>query len=68
MPTEKPRITIVVDEGLLNEIDNFWHEYKYSSRSAAAVNLLRIGLETLKKETESKGDGANMSEETRLNQ
>lgn len=48
MPTEKPRYTVVVDEELLKEIDDFRFERRYPSRSAATVELLRIGIDALK--------------------
>lgn len=50
MPTEKPRYSIVVDEELLKEIDDFRFENRYPSRSAATVELIRRGLESLKRE------------------
>ena len=50
MPTEKPRYTVIVDEELLKEIDDFRFENRYPSRSAATLELIRIGMEALKKE------------------
>lgn len=50
MPTEKPRYTIIVDEELLKEIDDFRFENRYPSRSAATLDLIRLGMESLKKE------------------
>lgn len=50
MPTEKPRYTIIVDEELLKEIDDFRFENRYPSRSAATLDLIRLGMEALKKE------------------
>lgn len=52
MPTEKPRYSIVVDEELLKEIDDFRFENRYPSRSAATVELIRLGMEALKKDQE----------------
>lgn len=67
MPTEKPRYTVIVDEELLKEIDDFRFENRYPSRSAATLELIRLGMESLKKEqkktqknkptTEGLGDG-----------
>ena len=54
MPTEKPRYTIIVDEELLEKIDDFRFENRYPSRSAATLELIRVGLETLKKEQAEK--------------
>lgn len=50
MPTEKPRYTIIVDEELLKKIDDFRFENRYPSRSAATLDLIRLGMEALKKE------------------
>lgn len=52
MPTEKPRYTVIVDEELLKEIDDFRFENRYPSRSAATLELIRLGIEQLKKEQE----------------
>ncbi|MCI9508945.1 MAG: hypothetical protein HFF10_04280 [Angelakisella sp.] len=56
MPTEKPRFTIVVDEGMLKRIDDFRFENRYPSRSAATLELIRLGLEQVEKGQE-KADG-----------
>lgn len=45
MPTEKPRFTVIVDEELLKEIDDFRFENRYPSRSAATIDLIRHGIE-----------------------
>lgn len=50
MPTEKPRYTIVVDEDTLKEIDDYRFENRFKSRSAATLDLIRLGIEQLKKE------------------
>lgn len=50
MPTEKPRYTVIVDDELLKRIDDFRFENRYSSRSAATLELIRVGLEELEKE------------------
>lgn len=47
MPTEKPRYTVIVDEELLKRIDDFRFENRYPSRSAATIELIRLGLESL---------------------
>ena len=52
MPTEKPRYTVIVDDELLKEIDDFRFETRSPSRSAATLELIRIGMEHLKKERE----------------
>lgn len=52
MPTQKPRYTVIVDEKLLKEIDDFRFENRYPSRSAATLDLIRLGIEQLKKDQE----------------
>ena len=52
MPTEKPRYTVIVDDELLKKIDDFRFENHYPSRSAATLELIRLGMEALKKEQE----------------
>ena len=54
MPTEKPRYTVIVDEELLKEIDDFRFENRYPSRSAATLALIRLGMKALKIEQEQK--------------
>ena len=48
MPTEKPRYTIMVDEEMLKEIDDFRFKNRYPSRSAATIELIRFGLKSVK--------------------
>ena len=63
MPTEKPRFTITVTDEVLKEIDDFRYENRYPTRTQAINELFRIGIETLKKqteeETEENGDANN---------
>ena len=56
MPTEKPRYTVIVDDELLKRIDDFRFENRYPSRSAATLELIRLGLEQVEKGQE-KADG-----------
>lgn len=58
MPTQKPRYTVVVDEELLKEIDDFRFENRYPSRSAATLELIRLGMEQLKKEQKARSAAA----------
>ena len=48
MPTEKPRYCITVDDETLKEIDDFRFENRYNNRSKATLELIRMGLESLK--------------------
>lgn len=50
MPTQKPRYTIIVDEQLLKEIDDFRFENRYPSRSAATLDLIKLGMKQLEEE------------------
>lgn len=50
MPTQKPRYTIIVDDELLKQIDDFRFENRYPSRSAATLDLIRLGMKELKKQ------------------
>ena len=52
-PTEKPRYTVIVDQKLLRRIDDFRFENRYPSRSAATLDLIRRGIEQLRKEQET---------------
>lgn len=54
MPTEKPRYAIIVDEKLLKKIDDFRFENRYQSRSAATLELIRLGFEKLEKQKKNK--------------
>lgn len=47
MPTEKPRYTIAVDHDLLKRIDDFRFQNRYPSRTAATLDLIRLGLDEL---------------------
>ena len=57
MPTKKPRYTVIVDDELLRRIDNFRFENRYPSRSAATLELIRLGMEAIEKQNEAKGKG-----------
>jgi len=52
MPTEKPRYCITVDEEMLKEIDDFRFNNRYNSRSQATLELIRLGLQALKEQSE----------------
>ena len=53
IPTQKPRYTIIVDDDLLRQIDDFRFENRFPSRSAATLHLIRRGIEQLRKEQET---------------
>lgn len=50
MPTQKPRYTVIVDEEMLKKIDDFRFENRFPSRSAATIELIKLGMEQLEKE------------------
>lgn len=54
MPTEKPRITVVVDDDMMQQIEDFRFDNRFPSRSAAMVELIRLGIEQIKKEQAEK--------------
>jgi len=57
MPTEKPRYTITVDEELLKKIDDFRFEKRYQSRTAATIDLIKLGVEAFEKNQSNKEKG-----------
>lgn len=52
MATDKPRYTVSVDNDLFQKIEDFRFEHRFQTRSEATVELIRLGLEALKKEQE----------------
>ena len=56
MPTNNPRFCITVSEEMLAEIDNYRFDNRFSSRSQATVELIRIGIEALKEQEVTKED------------
>ena len=56
MPTEKPRFCLTVDEELFKEIEDFRFENRYQTRSGATLELIRLGLKTLKNKQVEKGE------------
>lgn len=54
MPTQKPRYTVIVDEEMLKKIDDYRFENRFPSRSAATIELIKLGMEQLEKEQSAK--------------
>lgn len=50
MATNKPRYTVSVDDELFQKIEDFRFEHRFQTRSEATVELIRLGLESLKRE------------------
>ena len=59
MPTEKPRYTVIVDEELLKQIDDFRFENRFPSRSAATLELIRRGIKQLEAERSEQSGSEN---------
>ena len=66
MPTVKPRYCITVDDELLKRFDDFRFENRYASRSAATLELIRLGIEQLEKE-QAKAKSAQKNEPSKEN-
>lgn len=49
MATQKPRYTITVTEEMLKAIDDFRFANRYPTRTEATNELIRLGLEAIKK-------------------
>ena len=54
MPTQKPRYTVIVDEEMLKKIDDYRFENRFPSRSAATIELIKLGMKQLEKEHAAK--------------
>lgn len=54
MATKKPRYMISVDDDMFNAIEDFRFERRFQTRSEATTELIRLGLEQLKKEQKKK--------------
>lgn len=59
MPTNRPRYTIIVDDELLNQIDDFRFNNRYPSRSAATLALIQKGIEQFNKELSANSETDN---------
>lgn len=54
MTTKRPRYMISVDNDLFQAIEDFRFERRFQTRSEATAELIRLGLESLKKEQAEK--------------
>lgn len=50
MATDKMRYTVSVDNELFQQIENFRFERRYQTRSEATAELIRLGLQSIKRE------------------
>ena len=61
MPTERPRVTITVSEDQLKEIEDYRFSRKLRSQTQAINDLVRAGLEELKRQEAEKIEKASSS-------
>ena len=54
MPTDKPRLMVVVDEEMLKKIDDLRFERRYASRSQLMYKLLKLGIQTMEQQQTDK--------------
>lgn len=52
MATKKPRYMISVDNNMFDAIEDYRYEKRFPTRSEATTELIRLGLEAIKKERE----------------
>ena len=52
--TKRPRYTIIVEDALLEEIEDFRFKNRYPSRSAATLELIRLGMDALKQKEKNR--------------
>ena len=50
MATEKTRYSISLDDDMFQDIEDFRFENRYANRNQATIELIRLGLETIKRE------------------
>lgn len=55
MATKKPRYSITVDEDMFQEIEDFRFEGRFQTRNEATVELIRLGLEQVRKKERTDG-------------
>lgn len=54
MPTDKPRLMVVVDDEMLKKIDDLRFERRYASRSQLMYKLLKLGIQTMEQQQTDK--------------
>jgi len=53
MATERQRYTVSVDSDMFQQIEDFRFGRRFQTRSEATVELIRLGLESLKEEKDA---------------
>lgn len=56
MATDKPRYTVSVTNEMFEAIEDFRFKNRYQTRSEATAELIRLGLEQLKREEGKTGE------------
>ena len=64
MPTQKPRFSIAMDDDLLQAVDDYKFENRVKSQNQAINDLVRAGIEELKRKEASQIEKASESAET----
>lgn len=54
MPTDKPRLMVVVDDEMLKKIDDIRFEKRYASRSQLMYELLKLGIQEMEQQADKK--------------
>ena len=54
MPTDRPKVLIVIGRGLLKRIEDFRYGHRVPSRSEAIRRLIEEGLKSYEKKSQSK--------------
>lgn len=64
MPTQKPQFSVAIDDDLLKAVDDYRFENRVKSQNQAINNLVRVGLEELKKSELKETEKASVSVES----
>ncbi|WP_197035332.1 hypothetical protein [Rossellomorea vietnamensis] len=56
MATKKPVISVILDDDVLKEVEDYQYGKRIPSRSKALNDIIKLGIEQLRKE-EKKGEG-----------
>lgn len=66
MATDKPRYSITLDEELLEKVENFRFVKRYSTRTQATVELIRLGIKKSEESSLTVDDEATKKEKNLL--
>lgn len=53
MPTDKQKFTVIVDDELNKQIEDYFYNNRLRSKSAAAVELIKMGLQVVNEKSKS---------------